>query len=1136
MERLHALIDDEHGVEFVMQFVDRVARPDGNRTAADQLAAIVDGTRLPAFLTPIDRAMLRIGARLAPRAPDLVVPLARRRMRAIVGLLVAPAETGALTAHLARQRQSGYDLNVNLLGEAVLGEREAEARLTRLIRLLALPDVDYVSVKISAIASQLNHWDHEGSLRRVRERIARLVDAAAAVDPPTFVNLDMEEYHDLELTVAAFRAVLDEPGRRHLDAGIVLQAYLPDVFEILGELVGWAGRRHDDGGGTIKIRLVKGANLAMERVDAAMHGWEQVTYSTKVESDANYRRCLEWALVPERLRGVRIGVASHNLFDVAWAKLLADERGVASRVQFEMLQGMAPGQARAVNESTAGTAASALLLYTPAVAADDFDVAIGYLFRRLEENASADNFLRSLFDLRPGSRDFEEQEALFRDGMAMRHTLRSGPARTQDRAAPISPWSVDEPFRNEPDTDPVLRANRAWIASVAGDAPTACREPLTTDVEELDRRIDAARRGAAVWRAVGAQTRRTVLRRVGDELARRRGELITAMMHEASKVFSEADVEVSEAIDFARWYADRGAELGAVHGAGFEPFGVVGVVPPWNFPVAIPAGGVLASLAAANAVVFKPAPETPRCAEIVAEACWAGGVPEGALQFVRTPDDHVGRHLVESVDAVILTGSTVTADLFRSWKPDIELRAETSGKNALIITPSADLDLAAHDLVRSAFGHAGQKCSAASLAILVGEAYESPRLRRQLVDAVQSLTVGSSLDLGTDVPPLVGGGNERLHRAATRLDAGERWLVRPVVDGATISPGIRDGVQPGSWFHRTECFGPVLGLMRAPDLDAAIDIANSGEFGLTGGIHSLDPTEVERWVATHRGRQRLRQPADHGGDRAPAAVRWVEAELGRAGSQGRRAELRDAARPLDPDRRPRRLRPAVARPLRRRPGRDRPVLRGQRLPVPAAAPDRPAASDRVPPSPTSRRSGAPPASPASRSSAPTPTPSATRTSLRGCRRSASSASGGRRPAGRGAPAARRSGGHPPRGRPGHPGGPDRAPALRPRAVAVGHPPPLRQPGRHVVPDHGGHVADLDDAGGGARARRGEPLERVERGEGDQEQRRREADQHQGEDAGVQQPRRGDPDVAHRDRRPGRPVQPARRAPRRRPSA
>ena len=167
----------------------------------------------------------------------------------------------------------------------------------------------------------------------------------------------------------------------------------------------------------------------------------------------------------------------------------------------------------------------------------------------------------------------------------------------------------------------------------------------------------------------------------------------------------------------------------------------------------------------------------------------------------------------------------------------------------MVITPNADLDLAVRDLVASAFGHAGQKCSAASLAICVGDVYDSDRFRRQLRDAVESLVVGPADDLRTTVNGLIGPPGDDLTRALTHLDPGEEWLVAPQqIDERTWRPGVRLGVAEGSWFHRTECFGPVLGLMYAPDLDTAIRIQNGTGYGLTGGIHSLDPDEIDRWV------------------------------------------------------------------------------------------------------------------------------------------------------------------------------------------------------------------------------------------------------------------------------------------------
>ncbi len=850
MKQLEGVVTDPDGVAFVMQFVDRVVRPDNNRVAAVQLAAIVENTTLPDFLSPVDKQLLRAGAVMATRMPAVVMPLARRRMRSIVGHLVAPAEREKLAKHLAVQRTDGYALNVNLLGEAVLGEREAQRRLESLLSLLEQPDIDYVSVKISAVASQLNHFAHADSLQRVTERLRVLVDKASSVQPPTFVNFDMEEYHDLDLTLEAFMAVLGEEQYLRVDAGIVLQAYLPDAFPAMQRLVDWANLRHENGGGQVKIRLVKGANLAMEKVDAAMHGWPQAPYGSKVEADANYKRCLDWLLTPERMTGVRLGLASHNLFDVAWTHLLAEQRGVPERVQFEMLQGMAPALAATVAQTTNN--ASPMLMYTPAVRHQDFDVAISYLFRRLEENASDDNFLRHLFDLTPDSAAFDEQERIFRLALSIRSTLREGPRRQQDRNDPTqtAPYSVGEPFMNDPETDPVLPANRDWIAAVCARPAEPIVADVTDTIEGVDAILATARQAQPSWAATSLTDRQTLLHQVADELSARRGQLISTMMLEANKTFAEADGEVAEAIDFARWYGDRALEL-EQHGVTFTPLGVIGVIPPWNFPVAIPAGGVFAALAAGNTVILKPAPETVRCAEVVAEACWKAGVPRDAMQFVRTPENAVGKHLITSVDGVILTGAGETADLFRSWKPDLKLFAETSGKNVLIITPNADIDLAVADLAKSAFGHSGQKCSAASIAILVGDVYASDRFRRQLIDAVESIAVGHATDLATTMGPLIGPANQRLTRGLTNLDYGEDWLVKPRAlndDNSLWTPGVRLGVKQGSWFHTTECFGPVLGLMAAKSLDHAIAIANSSDFGLTGGIHTLDPSEISEWM------------------------------------------------------------------------------------------------------------------------------------------------------------------------------------------------------------------------------------------------------------------------------------------------
>ncbi|MFC6258620.1 aldehyde dehydrogenase family protein, partial [Kocuria oceani] len=292
-------------------------------------------------------------------------------------------------------------------------------------------------------------------------------------------------------------------------------------------------------------------------------------------------------------------------------------------------------------------------------------------------------------------------------------------------------------------------------------------------------------------------------------------------------------------------------------GASFVPSRLTVVTPPWNFPVAIPAGSALAALAAGSPVVFKPAGPTKRCGAVVAEAIWealdASGVPRDVLALVDLEERALGRQLVShpSVDRLILTGAYETAELFRSFRSDLPLLAETSGKNALIVTPSADFDLAAKDVAYSAFGHAGQKCSAASLVILVGSVAKSKRFRNQLVDAVSSLTVDYPTNPAAQMGPLTEPAEGKLLQALTSLEEGQSWLIEPQqLDGTgkLWSPGVRTGVQRGSEFHLVEYFGPVLGVMTAETLEEAVAIQNEVDYGLTGGLHSLDPEEIGYWL------------------------------------------------------------------------------------------------------------------------------------------------------------------------------------------------------------------------------------------------------------------------------------------------
>ncbi|MET0930813.1 MAG: bifunctional proline dehydrogenase/L-glutamate gamma-semialdehyde dehydrogenase [Aeromicrobium sp.] len=849
--QLAGLLKDPRGLPFTVGFIDGVIRPEDSSVAARNFAELAKD--IPAFLPWHLRTGVRIGAAVGLVVPRLVIPLVRRALRSMVGHLIVDARDRRLGKAIATIRQRGVRLNLNLLGEAVLGEREAARRLAGTHELLARADVDYVSIKVSSTVAPHSVWAFDEAVEHVVDRLTPLFERAAAAPSPKFINLDMEEYRDLDLTIAVFTTILDKPHLRDLEAGIVLQAYLPDAVDAMMRLQTWAAARRADGGAGIKVRVVKGANLPMERVEASLHDWPLATWSSKQDSDTNYKRVIDYALDPERVKNVRIGVAGHNLFDLAFAWLLAGRRGVRHGMEFEMLLGMAQGQAEVIRRDVGG-----LLLYTPVVHPGEFDVAIAYLIRRLEEGASQDNFMSAVFDLHENAALFDRERDRFLASLAQLDRTVPAPRRTQNRLeAPAEPSGTG--FANTPDTDSSLPANRRWgraiIARVADSTLglDLVERHTAVTAEAVDAAISTAIGSAAAWGALTGAQRAAVLERAAHRMEERRDDLAEVMASETGKTLDQSDPEISEAIDFARHYADLARELDTVDGAQFVPAALTVVTPPWNFPVAIPAGSTLAALAAGSAVIVKPAPQAARSGSVMVEALWEAGVPRDVLQLLHLSESDLGTRLVSDprVDRVILTGAFETAELFRSFRPDLPLLAETSGKNAIIVTPSADFDLAAKDVTHSAFGHAGQKCSAASLVILVGSVATSDRFRNQLVDAVTSLRVGLPSDPTTQVGPLVEPARGKLLDALTTLTPGESWLVAPrgLDDAGRVwSPGIRDGVARGSNVHLTEFFGPVLGIMTADSLDEAIAIQNAVDYGLTAGLHSLDADEIGAWL------------------------------------------------------------------------------------------------------------------------------------------------------------------------------------------------------------------------------------------------------------------------------------------------
>jgi RHH-type proline utilization regulon transcriptional repressor/proline dehydrogenase/delta 1-pyrroline-5-carboxylate dehydrogenase len=889
-KKFASLVQTPEYKTFLSKMLDESSQIRDNRNLNKRVKQIIGEYGIPDFFNPFDRLLIKAYMVFGYYFPSIAMPVFKTKLRKETNKIIIAEERPKLTKHLEERRNSYIGQNVNLLGEVVLGDKEAENRYQHYLKALEEPDINYISIKLSGIYAQIHPLSYEQNKKDLCEQVAAIYQKAIDnpyVDAegkqiPKFVNLDMEEYKDTELTLEVYMEVLNRPEFKIYPAGIVLQAYLPDASGFQKRLLDFAKKRVAAGGSPIKIRLVKGANLQMESVISSIQGWPVPVYSSKTEVDANYLHLLDVALQPENIAACRLGVASHNYFSIAYAHLLAEKNGVSQHVTFEMLEGMANNLPRVMRKLQ-----KQIILYTPVVKANHFLNAISYLVRRLDENTGKDNFLSYTFNLKLNSPQWNFLANQFLEAYKLKNRISFIPLRTQNRNKKEAIVKSHMTFTNEPDTDLYLPQNRQWALDILNkwsttvdeknfivpvqigekntysnhkklyrdrsrnDSVTFCEANLAT-IDQVKEIITIAENDASEWRKVSLYKRADILYKTADNLSAKRGDLIGCMAAITGKTFTEGDVEVSEAIDFCRYYPQTMKQFDQLRTLTYKPKGIILVIPPWNFPLAIPVGGVAAALAGGNTVILKPATVALPVAWEFAQCFWDAGVPKDALQLVcpaqRPSLNYLAAH--PSIKHVILTGGTDTAFRLLENSPRTPLSAETGGKNTIIITANADQDHAILNVVSSAFSNAGQKCSACSLLLLDKKTYYDETFKSKLKDAVTSIRAGSVWDTMNIVGPMIDNNNEKLKYAIEHLEPGESWLVAPEFADSKkyiLKPTVKWGVKPGSYTFKNELFAPLLSVVCIDDLEQGIAYANSSEYGLTAGLQSLNEEEHTLW-------------------------------------------------------------------------------------------------------------------------------------------------------------------------------------------------------------------------------------------------------------------------------------------------
>ncbi|MCI0655167.1 MAG: bifunctional proline dehydrogenase/L-glutamate gamma-semialdehyde dehydrogenase, partial [Methylococcaceae bacterium] len=796
-----------------------------------------------------------------------------------------------------RRQQLGFSLD--RLGEAVVSEKEARhyqiaylkliedhaSAIGRESRIPLLDQVDggpgpglYLSLKLSSLNSQIGAVNFQGSVEAISERLRAILLRARA--RKAFVCIDMEQYDYKAIVLETFKKLLMEDELRDWpDVGIAIQAYLKESERDVANLIQWAKHR----GTSVTIRLVRGAYWDYETVIAKQHGWDVPVWTEKSATDWSYRQCLN--LLLGHYPTVRTAVATHNIRSIAYAMALAEENNLRpDQFEFQMLYGMAPGLQHAIPAS-----GYCLRVYVPF---GEPVAGMAYLVRRLLENSSGQSLLirnqpdalNATLGLAPpvpagSSRDSGRERSIknagIRENAGLSLFVNESPHRFTDTREHQSMRSaIEELKRNLGEYYPVringdAIATKDFIASInPADPGEVIGRVGVADIQHADLAVAGANKAFQSWSVVPAKQRAAILIRTAGLLRDRRDRFAALEILEAAKTWSEADANITEAIDFLEFYAREAVRLaspdvfeapGEYNLYGYSPLGVGVVIPPWNFPLAILTGMLSAALVTGNAVILKPSSQTPVIAARFVDLLREAGLPAGVVQFLPGPGSTVGQYLVDHPDThfVAFTGSETvgtalieSASRKRSGQTHVKrIIAEMGGKNAIIVDGDAELDDAVGGIVRSAFGYQGQKCSACSRLIVIGNQYRA--LLARLVDAAGSLKIGKPENPSVNFGPVIeSAAMERIRRAireGQRIAKLELAMDCPVENGGYfVPPAIFSDVPPDSGLFREEIFGPVLSVVQADCLDQALNLANDCVYALTGGFYSRSPTNIER--------------------------------------------------------------------------------------------------------------------------------------------------------------------------------------------------------------------------------------------------------------------------------------------------
>ncbi len=871
------------GKAFFSNLMDQSFRSSSSHRIIDQISHLILQYGLPSDSSLAIKIKSFFFKIFGPAFPKIFTSLIQKKITKECLTLLCFAEKPYLHKYL--QKNKNRETIFWLIQKPSFGSKTVEKNIKNILNFIQNPQISSFCINLSNLSSNISSSLNLLAIEEVEKNLHIILQAildnpykSAKEKRQKLFFLNFDTHKNLNLLIEIFEKLLFLEKFLKIKLGITLKAYFPESFEIQKKLIELAKKRIEKNGAPIVIRITKGSSLNLEQIEASKNNWPSPTFITKIETDANFKKMIEYGCKIDNIKAANLAVASCNIFDIAYSLFLIKENKIESYVFFEISE---EKLTRSIRNSLEKLLDNNLKISCPLVNKKDFHLVSFFVLKKINDFTNPDNFIFHLELLFPGTKNWDEQLETFKQSLAQMKYISNTLKQQQNRTIIKNETSTN--FENEPITDFSISSNIEWAKEIIKKAKNYIPEdipivingeyiydnlvglgiiPSTTNntykyslanESQIEKTITVAKQNEKSWFETPIEKRYKILSKVAQKLREKRAFFIQNIIVDISKSFEQADLEISDAIDAIEYQSKQMLNILSNKDIEWSAKGTFLIMPPWGFAVSAGVEAITSALISGNVVIYKPLEECVLISYYLANLFWEAGIPKECLQFLNCTNELFEKTVIcdQRINSVIISTSSENAKKLFMLRNGAQLIALAGGINTIIVTDMSDKEQAIRDIINSAFKFSGQKFSSASILILEKNLYDDLEFRENLKDAASNLIADSAFEINSVITPLIKTPDEKLIKALTTLDEGEWWLVKPKQDPNNprlFSCGIKYGVKADSFTKKNQLHGPILSVMRADNLVEAIKLANDSKYGLAAGLQSLDIREHSMWL------------------------------------------------------------------------------------------------------------------------------------------------------------------------------------------------------------------------------------------------------------------------------------------------